>query len=91
MALVVFSGIGPHVLGYRTMTRLTGSTVPGIEPEDEGAPFGAVFARRDVSDPLAVRNPGEDNVSDDECVEILTVLEGEPVLDSPSADGVAHG
>jgi signal peptidase I len=36
LAVVVFAGlaIGPHVLGYRTMTMLTGSMSPGIDPGD---------------------------------------------------------
>ena len=29
-----FLAIGPHVFGYRTMTMLTGSMAPGIEPGD---------------------------------------------------------
>lgn len=35
-AVLAFLGlaIGPHVLGYRTMTMLTGSMAPGIEPGD---------------------------------------------------------
>ncbi|MCW2696624.1 MAG: uncharacterized protein JWR62_1709 [Modestobacter sp.] len=36
LAIVVFAGlaIGPHVLGYRTMTMLTGSMAPEINPGD---------------------------------------------------------
>jgi signal peptidase I len=36
LAVVVFAGLaaGPHVLGYRTMTMLTGSMSPGIDPGD---------------------------------------------------------
>ena len=36
LALVVFAGlaVGPHVLGYRTMTMLTGSMAPEIDPGD---------------------------------------------------------
>ena len=36
VAVVSFAGlaVGPHVLGYRTMTMLTGSMAPGIEPGD---------------------------------------------------------
>jgi signal peptidase len=36
LAVVVFAGlaVGPHVLGYRTMTMLTGSMSPGIDPGD---------------------------------------------------------
>ena len=36
LAIVVFAGlaVGPHVLGYRTMTMLTGSMSPGIDPGD---------------------------------------------------------
>jgi signal peptidase len=35
-AVVAFAGlaIGPHVLGYRTMTMLTGSMAPAIDPGD---------------------------------------------------------
>jgi signal peptidase len=36
VAVVAFAGlaVGPHVLGYRTMTMLTGSMAPGINPGD---------------------------------------------------------
>ena len=36
VAVVAFTGlaIGPHVLGYRTMTMLTGSMAPAIDPGD---------------------------------------------------------
>ena len=36
LAVIVFAGlaVGPHVLGYRTMTMLTGSMSPGIDPGD---------------------------------------------------------
>ena len=36
LAIVVFAGlaVGPHVLGYRTMTMLTGSMAPEIDPGD---------------------------------------------------------
>jgi len=36
LALVAFAGlaVGPHVFGYRTMTMLTGSMAPGINPGD---------------------------------------------------------
>ena len=36
VAVVAFAGlaVGPHVLGYRTMTMLTGSMDPAIEPGD---------------------------------------------------------
>jgi len=36
LAVLVFAGlaVGPHVLGYRTMTMLTGSMSPGIDPGD---------------------------------------------------------
>jgi signal peptidase I len=36
VAVLVFAllAVGPHVLGYRTMTMLTGSMAPGIEPGD---------------------------------------------------------
>ena len=36
LAVVAFSGlaVGPHVFGYRTMTMLTGSMAPEIEPGD---------------------------------------------------------
>jgi signal peptidase len=36
LAVLVFAGlaVGPHVLGYRTMTMLTGSMSPSIDPGD---------------------------------------------------------
>jgi signal peptidase len=36
LAVLAFAGlaVGPHVLGYRTMTMLTGSMSPGIDPGD---------------------------------------------------------
>src|SRR6476659_3232822 len=36
LVVALFAGlaIGPHVLGYRTMTMLTGSMAPGINPGD---------------------------------------------------------
>jgi signal peptidase len=36
VALLAFAGlaVGPHVLGYRTMTMLSGSMAPGINPGD---------------------------------------------------------
>lgn len=36
LAVLVFAGlaVGPHVLGYRTMTMLTASMSPGIDPGD---------------------------------------------------------
>ena len=36
VAVLAFAGlaVGPHVLGYRTMTMLTGSMAPGINPGD---------------------------------------------------------
>src|SRR4051795_272573 len=36
VAVLAFAGlaVGPHVLGYRTLTMLTGSMAPGINPGD---------------------------------------------------------
>ncbi|RBY75703.1 signal peptidase I [Blastococcus sp. TF02-09] len=34
VAVFAFLAVGPHVLGYRTMTMLTGSMAPMIEPGD---------------------------------------------------------
>ena len=34
LAAFAFLAVGPHVLGYRTMTMLTGSMAPGIDPGD---------------------------------------------------------
>jgi signal peptidase I len=34
VAVFLLLAVGPHVLGYRTMTMLTGSMAPGIEPGD---------------------------------------------------------
>jgi signal peptidase len=53
--------IGPHVLGYRTSTMLTGSMAPGINPGDVVVSFPKPASQVAVGDVVSYHIPVEDH------------------------------
>ena len=56
----LFLAVGPHVLGYRTATMLTGSMAPGIEPGDVVVTMPQPAAEVAVGDVISYHIPVED-------------------------------
>lgn len=63
LCLVVFFliAVGPHLLGYRTATMLTGSMEPGISPGDVVVTVPKPAADLQVGDVISYRIPVEDH------------------------------
>lgn len=63
LCLVVFFliAVGPHVLGYRTSTMLTGSMEPGISPGDVVVTVPKAAADLQVGDVISYKIPVEDH------------------------------
>jgi len=63
VGLVSFLGlaVGPHVLGYRTSTMLTGSMAPGIEPGDMVVTVPRNHSELAVGDVISYHIPVEDH------------------------------
>jgi signal peptidase I len=63
VALVAFAGlaVGPHVLGYRTMTMLSGSMAPGINPGDVVVDTPVAVADVRVGMEISYRIPIDDH------------------------------
>ena len=60
-AAFLFLGIGPHVLGYRTATMLTGSMAPGISPGDVVVSVPKPAAEVAVGDVISYHIPVQDH------------------------------
>ncbi|WP_195908091.1 signal peptidase I [Nostocoides sp. HKS02] len=60
-AAFVLLGVGPHVLGYRTVTMLTGSMAPGINPGDVVVTMPKPAAHVAVGDIVTYQIPVEDH------------------------------
>lgn len=61
LAGFLFLAVGPHVLGYRTATMLTGSMSPGIEPGDVVVSVPKPTADVQVGDVITYSIPVEDH------------------------------
>ena len=57
----LFLAVGPHVLGYRTATMLTGSMAPGIEPGDVVVTVPKPAVDLEVGDVITYQIPIEDH------------------------------
>lgn len=85
MALAVasfaFLAIGPHVLGYRTATMLTGSMEPGISPGDVVVSVPRPASDVAVGDVISYHIPVEDHrVETHRVVEVSYADDGRPVV-----------
>jgi signal peptidase len=60
LLLFLLLGVGPHVLGYRTATMLTGSMEPGISPGDVVITVPKPAAELAVGDVISYHIPIED-------------------------------
>lgn len=64
--------VGPHLLGYRTSTMLTGSMEPGIRPGDVVVTVAKPAAQVEVGDVITYRIPVEDRrVETHRVIEVL--------------------
>ena len=57
----LFLAVGPHLLGYRTSTMLTGSMAPGIEPGDVVVTVPKPATDLEVGDVITYQIPVEDH------------------------------
>jgi signal peptidase I len=57
----LFLAVGPHLLGYRTSTMLTGSMAPGIEPGDIVVTVPKPATDLEVGDVITYQIPVEDH------------------------------
>jgi signal peptidase len=72
-----FLAVGPHVLGYRTSTMLTGSMEPGISPGDVVVTTAKPTSEVEVGDVLTYHIPVEDHrVETHRVVEVLHHRDG---------------
>jgi len=79
LGLLVFLliALGPHVLGYRTATMLTGSMDPGIKPGDVVVAFQKPTAEVAVGDVISYHIPVEDHrVETHRVVEVIHQEDG---------------
>lgn len=77
LLVFVFLAVGPHVLGYRTSTMLTGSMEPGISPGDVVVTVPKPAADVEVGDVLTYHIPVEDHrVETHRVVEVLHQEDG---------------
>ena len=61
IALFVGLAVGPHVFGYRTVTMLTGSMSPGINPGDVVVTVPKLASELEVGDIITYQIPIEDH------------------------------
>lgn len=83
VALLAFLGlgVGPHVFGYRTVTMLTGSMSPMINPGDVVIAVPKPASEIAVGDVLTYAIPVEDHrVETHRVVEVSRTPAGEPVI-----------
>lgn len=72
-----FLAVGPHLLGYRTSTMLTGSMEPGISPGDVVVTTAKPTSEVEVGDVLTYHIPVEDHrVETHRVVEVLHHRDG---------------
>ncbi|QKE02039.1 signal peptidase I [Nocardioides marmotae] len=72
-----FLGVGPHLLGYRTSTMLTGSMEPGIMPGDVVVTTPEPASEVAVGDVISYHIPVEDHrVETHRVVEVITNDDG---------------
>ncbi len=79
LCLLAFAllAVGPHVLGYRTSTMLTGSMEPGIRPGDVVVTVAKPAAQVEVGDVITYRIPVEDRrIETHRVVEVLHHRDG---------------
>lgn len=81
IATFAFLAIGPHVLGYRTATMLTGSMEPGISPGDVVVSVPRPVQDVAVGDVISYHIPVEDHrVETHRVVEVTPGADGRPVV-----------
>ncbi|MCH1868503.1 signal peptidase I [Nocardioides sp. CFH 31398] len=81
IATFAFLAIGPHVLGYRTATMLTGSMEPGISPGDVIVSVPRPASEVAVGDVISYHIPVEDHrVETHRVVEVSYAEDGAPVV-----------
>ena len=81
LASFAFLAIGPHVLGYRTATMLTGSMEPGISPGDVVVSVPRPASDVAVGDVISYHIPVEDHrVETHRVVEVSYADDGRPVV-----------
>ena len=61
LAAFAFLAVGPHLLGYRTMTMLTGSMAPGINPGDVTVAVAEPIGRLAVGQIISYQIPLQDH------------------------------
>jgi len=77
LAMFLFLAVGPHVLGYRNATMLTGSMEPGISPGDVIVSVERPASEVVVGDVITYHIPVEDHrVETHRVVEVLHGAEG---------------
>jgi signal peptidase I len=81
LAVFVLLAVGPHVLGYRTSTMLTGSMEPGIMPGDVVVTAPKPATELAVGDVISYQIPVEDHrVETHRVVEVKTQKDGSIVF-----------
>lgn len=81
IASFAFLAIGPHVLGYRTATMLTGSMEPGISPGDVVVSVPRPVQDVAVGDVISYHIPVEDHrVETHRVVEVSPGADGRPTV-----------
>jgi signal peptidase len=76
-AAFLFLAVGPHVLGYRTSTMLTGSMAPGIMPGDVVVTAERPATDVRVGDVISYQIPIEDHrVETHRVTEVITAKDG---------------
>ena len=77
LAIFLLVAVGPHVLGYRTSTMLTGSMEPGIMPGDVVVTVQKPASELAVGDVISYQIPVEDHrVETHRVVEVTTKKDG---------------
>jgi signal peptidase len=81
VAVFLLIAVGPHVLGYRTSTMLTGSMAPGIKPGDVVVTVQKPASELAVGDVISYQIPVEDHrVETHRVVEVKTNANGSIVF-----------
>jgi len=77
LLVFVLLAVGPHVLGYRTTTMLTGSMEPGISPGDVVVTAAKPVSEVEVGDVITYQIPVEDRrVETHRVIEVLHQRDG---------------
>ncbi|GAA1928487.1 hypothetical protein GCM10009737_32950 [Nocardioides lentus] len=81
VAVFCFLAVGPHVLGYRTATMLTGSMEPMIAPGDVVVSVPKPVDEVEVGDVISYHIPVEDHrVETHRVIGVTTSADGRPVV-----------